>query len=201
MESRRTCALADYVVTGWGEVTFARLAGAILDGQRPAMKVHAGEQPPLDRIRFPYDELSDEDLRRRTLYVEASRGCPFKCAFCLAALDRTAWPFPLEPLIAEQERLYARGARRFKFVDRTCNLKIDHASAILGFFLNRIRERPDELPFLHFELVPDHLPERLKGKLAASGLGMPSGSSWCSARIRRPACSRAIASTGRRCSG
>jgi radical SAM superfamily enzyme YgiQ (UPF0313 family) len=182
-------------------VTFVRQARDILDGQRPAAKVHAGEQPALDRIRFPYDELSDEDLRRRTLYVEASRGCPFKCAFCLSALDRTAWPFPLEPLIAEQERLYARGARRFKFVDRTCNLKIDHASAILGFFLNRIRERPDELPFLHFELVPDHLPERLKGKLAASGLGMPSGSSWCSARIRRPACSRAIASTGRRCSG
>lgn len=105
VESQRICALADYVVTGWGEVTFARLARTILDGQRPAAKVHAGEQPPLDRIRFPYDEFSDKDLRRRTLYVEASRGRPFTCAFCLSALDRTAWPFPLEPLIAELERL------------------------------------------------------------------------------------------------
>ena len=171
VESQRICALADYVVTGWGEVTFARLAGAILHGQRPAAKVQAGKQPPLERIRFPYDEFSDEDLRRRNLYVEASRGCPFKCAFCLSALDRTAWPFPLEPLIAELERLYARGARRFKFVDRTFNLKMDHASTILGFFLDRIRERPDDLPFLHFELVPDHLPEQLKGMLAAFPAG------------------------------
>jgi radical SAM superfamily enzyme YgiQ (UPF0313 family) len=167
IETQRICALADYVVTGWGEVTFARLAGKILNGQRPLVKVHPGEQPPLETIAFPYDELSDEDLRHRRLYVEASRGCPFRCEFCLSALDRTAWPFPLEPLIDELARLYDRGARGFRFVDRTFNLKIGAASTILGFFLERIRARPDDLPFLHFELIPDHLPERLKDMIAA----------------------------------
>jgi hypothetical protein len=167
VEEQPICGLADYVVTGWGETTFARLARALLQGQRPPERIQIGEQPPLDTLAFPYDEFSDEDLGSRRLYVEASRGCPFRCAFCLSALDRTLWPFPLAPFIAELKRLDARGARRFTFVDRTFNLRIDHAVAILGFFLERLRERPDDPPFLHIEVIPDHLPERLKGMIAA----------------------------------
>lgn len=160
------CRLADFVVTGWGDCTFARLAGALLDGPRPLMKVHAGEQPPLDALVLPYGEYSDEDLAHRTVYVEASRGCPFKCEFCLSALDRTAWAFPLAPLLAEWRRLYGRGARHFKFVDRTFNLKVATSARILEFFLALIAERPDDPPFLHFELIPDHLPEALRSLIA-----------------------------------
>ena len=167
VEDQRICALADYVVTGWGEVSFARLARVILEGGRPAAKVLQGERPPLAAIAFPYDEWTDDDLRRRRLYVEASRGCPFRCEFCLSALERTAWPFPLQPLLAELDRLYERGARRFTFVDRTFNLKTETAAAILEFFLERLRTRPDDPLFLHFELIPDRLPARLKGLLAA----------------------------------
>ncbi|NCA69496.1 MAG: DUF4080 domain-containing protein [Sphingobacteriia bacterium] len=167
VESQAICALADHVVTGWGEVTFARLARAILAGAPPTEKVLAGEQPPLDRLAFPYAEYSDEDLRQRRLYVEASRGCPFRCAFCLSALDRGVWPFPTEPLLAELQRLHARGARRFTFVDRTFNLAIERAESILGFFLGLLRARPDDPVFVHVELIPDHLPERLKALLAA----------------------------------
>ena len=39
--------LADYVVTGWGDVTFPKLCGEILNGPKPLMKVHAGVQPPM----------------------------------------------------------------------------------------------------------------------------------------------------------
>ena len=167
VEAQRICAMADYVVTGWGELTFARLARSILKGAPPAEKILPGEQPPLASLVFPYDEFSDHDLTHRRLYVEASRGCPFKCAFCLSALDRTAWPFPTEPLLAELRRLHARGARRFTFVDRTFNLGIERASVILGFFLERLRADPEDALFLHVELVPDHLPDGLKALLAA----------------------------------
>jgi hypothetical protein len=160
------CRLADHVVTGWGEVTFARLADALLHGPRPLTKIHAGEQPPLDTLALPYAEYGDDDLAHRTVYVEASRGCPFKCEFCLSALDRTAWPFPIEPLLAELGTLYARGARHFKFVDRTFNLKVATSVRILEFFLGVIDDRPDDPPFLHFELIPDHLPDALKGPVA-----------------------------------
>ncbi len=166
IESQRICALADFVVTGWGDVTFAKLARALLHGPRPIMKVHAGEQPPLDAIALPYREFSDDDLRHRHVYVEASRGCPFKCEFCLSALDKTAWPFPLAPFLDEMAQLYARGARHFKFVDRTFNLKIESSIATLRFFLERIEANVDDPPFVHFELIPDHLPQKLREWIA-----------------------------------
>ena len=168
-------ALADHVITGWGDVTFPKLCRALLQGPQPLMKVIAGEQPPLDQIALPYAEYSDADLAHRVLYVEASRGCPFKCEFCLSSLDKTAWAFDLDPFLAELDRLYQRGARQFKFVDRTFNLKIEASARILQFFLDRLPAAP-LIPaltpalapdlFVHFELIPDQLPDRLKALIA-----------------------------------
>jgi hypothetical protein len=159
MELQEIARLADFVITGWGDVSFAKLCRALLNGPQPLMKVIQGEQPPLSEITLPYGEYSEADLAHRLLYVEASRGCPFKCEFCLSSLDQTAWAFDLEKFLAAMQVLHQRGARHFKFVDRTFNLKIDAAARILQFFLERLTE---DL-FLHFELVPDHLPDRLKG--------------------------------------
>ena len=158
--------LADHVVTGWGDVTFPKLCGEILNGPKPLMKVHAGVQPPMAEIALPYSLYSDEDIAHRTLYVEASRGCPFKCEFCLSSLDKTAWPFPLDDFLAEMESLYARGARLFKFVDRTFNLNVKTSLRIMQFFLDKLAANPDDPVYAHFELVPDHLPEALKESIA-----------------------------------
>jgi radical SAM superfamily enzyme YgiQ (UPF0313 family) len=166
IEAQRICRLADFVVTGWGDVTFATLAHQVLYGPRPLMKVHAGVQPALETIVLPYDEYSDVDLRQRYVYVEASRGCPFKCEFCLSALDRTAWPFPLDAVLTALEALLRRGARHFKFVDRTFNLKVESSVRILQFFLDHIERAPEDPPFVHFELIPDHLPAQLKQLVA-----------------------------------
>ena len=161
--------LADHVVTGWGDVSFAKLCRALLDGPQSLNKIIPGEQPPLEEIALPYAEYSDADLAHRLLYVEASRGCPFKCEFCLSSLDKTAWAFELDRVLAALQGLYQRGARNFKFVDRTFNLKIDHSVRILQFFLDRLPAPgapANEQLFLHFEVIPDHLPERLKTLLA-----------------------------------
>jgi hypothetical protein len=98
--------------------------------------------------------------------VEASRGCPFKCEFCLSSLDKTAWPFPLDGFLAELDGLYARGARLFKFVDRTFNLNVKTSQRIMEFFLEKLAAHPGEAVYAHFELVPDHLPEALKETIA-----------------------------------
>ena len=153
---------ADYLITGWGEVTFPKLCREILNGPQPLMKIHAGVQAPLAELNLPYSLYTDEDIAHRTLYVEASRGCPFKCEFCLSALDKTAWPFGLDPFLAEMEALHARGARLFKFVDRTFNLNIKTSLKIMQFFLDKLEAHPDDPVYAHFELVPDHLPEALK---------------------------------------
>jgi hypothetical protein len=154
--------LSDHVITGWGDVSFPKLCQQLLDGPKPLMKVIQGEQPPLQDIELPYQYFTDTDLAHRLLYVEASRGCPFKCEFCLSSLDKTAWAFELAPFLKELETLYQRGARHFKFVDRTFNLKIDASVQILQFFLDKLKEPDAEGLLVHFEVIPDHLPDKLK---------------------------------------
>ncbi|MFM6991526.1 MAG: DUF4080 domain-containing protein [Rhodoferax sp.] len=171
-DSQVIVALSDYVITGWGDLSFPKLCHALVHGPRPLMKVIAGEQPALDDIAMPYAQYSDVDLAQRVLYVEASRGCPFKCEFCLSALDKTAWAFELGGFLAELASLYGRGARTFKFVDRTFNLKIDASIQILEFFLDRLVAHPHEPLFVHFELVPDQLPDRLKSCIARFPAGV-----------------------------
>jgi len=158
---------SDYVITGWGETSFKQLASEILKKDdcssadhetKIRQKIIKGDQPKLAQIAMPYHLYDDDDIKNRVLYVEASRGCPFKCEFCLSALDKTAWPFDLDLFLEQMDVLYKRGARHFKFVDRTFNLKIKNSLRILEFFLARI----DEDLFLHFEVVPDHLPSALQ---------------------------------------
>ena len=160
--------LADYVITGWGDVSFPKLCRELLAGQPQAQKIIMGEQPALSEIKLPYALYTDTDIAQRLLYVEASRGCPFKCEFCLSSLDKTAWAFDLDLFLGEMARLYERGARQFKFVDRTFNLNIKASARILEFFLARL----DEKLFVHFEVIPDHLPDKLKELIAR----FPAGS-------------------------
>jgi hypothetical protein len=134
----------------------------LIAGERPAQRLIAGEQPPLSALALPYEQYTDEDVRQRFIYVEASRGCPYKCEFCLSSLDKTAWAFDLDPFLAALARLHERGARHFRFVDRTFNLKVATSVRILEFFL----ERMDERLFVHFEVIPDHLPDKLKEAIA-----------------------------------
>ena len=161
-EQQEIVKLADYLVTGWGDITFPQLCRNLLDGPKPLMKIHAGVQPPLSDITLPYSLYSEEDIAHRTLYVEASRGCPFKCEFCLSSLDKTAWPFDLDAFLDQLEQLHARGARLFKFVDRTFNLNIKSSLRIMQFFLDKLAANPADPVFAHFEVVPDHLPDALK---------------------------------------
>jgi len=167
-EQQEIVRLADYVITGWGDISFAKLCRELLQKRPQAQKIITGLQPQLAEIKLPYKLYSDNDIANRTLYVEASRGCPFKCEFCLSSLDKTAWAFELDLFLAEMAKLYERGARQFKFVDRTFNLNIKASARILEFFLERL----DDKLFVHFEVIPDHLPEQLKELI----LRFPAGS-------------------------
>lgn len=155
---------ADYLIRGEADLAFPDLCRRILAGERPAEKIIAGGLPELKELAWPYAEYSDDDLRHgRLVYVEASRGCPFRCHFCLSSLDRSVRPFPLDGFLQQLDRLLGRGVRHFKFVDRTFNLKAETAERILRFF----SERYEEGMFLHFEMIPDRLPASLRPLIAA----------------------------------
>lgn len=152
----------DYTITGPGELQFKSLCKQLLNNQKPLEKVIAGIPLPLEQLNMPYEFYDSNDIKNRILYVEASRGCPFKCEFCLSSLDKTSKSFSIDLFLQEMDKLIQRGANHFKFIDRTFNLKIKTTVSILEFFLERIN---DDMS-IHFEVVPDKLPEKLRETLA-----------------------------------
>ncbi len=187
-EQQEVVRLADYVITGEADLKFAEVCRRLLTGGRPAEKVIPAEVPELNLVALPYDLYTNEDVAHRVIYVEASRGCPFTCEFCLSSLDIPVRQFPLEPFLAALERLLARGVKHFKFVDRTFNLNLPVSRRILEFFHERYRPGL----FVHFEMIPDRLPEDLREIIAKFPpgtlqfeIGIQSFNPEVCARIRR----------------
>ena len=159
--------LADHLITGEGEVTLPKLCSKILGNDRDEpskKKIWFGELPVVKDLKLPYHLYTDHDVQSRIMYVEASRGCPFKCQFCLSSLDKKVRNFDLDALFAAFDDLIDRGAKQFKFVDRTFNLKVKTSISILEYFLDKLTIVPDL--FLHFEMIPDRFPVELRSYVA-----------------------------------
>ncbi|MDR2402886.1 MAG: DUF4080 domain-containing protein [Spirochaetaceae bacterium] len=175
---------ADWVIRGDGEKIFQDLCNLLLtenpagsqNNILPALvslpsvkgvydKIIETHPSDLSAIDPAYRLYTGEDLTRKLIYVEASRGCPFGCEFCLSAVESGVREFPLDSFLTEMDRLIKRGARTFKFLDRTFNLNIRRARQIIDFFLDRLK--PGEEPSLcvHFEMVPSRFPPELREAL------------------------------------
>ena len=189
-EGQKIVELADHVITGEADLKFAEVCRALLNqsvgdevtsltskseiGNRKSeiqnetlhvvsyKKIIPAELPEFSRIVLPYEFYTDADLAHRIIYVEASRGCPFTCEFCLSSLDIPVRAVPLEKFLGEMQKLLDRGLKQFKFVDRTFNLNMAVSRAILEFF--RARHQPGN--FYHFEMIPDRLPAELREIIA-----------------------------------
>lgn len=118
--------LADYVISGEGDLAFRDLCTNLLAGKRLSEKVVPAVLPQFagsDALRLPYRLYTDRDITERVIYVEASRGCPYECEFCLSALDIPVRQAPLNEFLASMQQLLDRGVQQFKFVDRTSTLR------------------------------------------------------------------------------
>ncbi len=153
---------ADYCISGEGELAFYALCTELLRGRQPEKRFITAQAPELHHLQLPYDFYSKEDLAHRLCYVEASRGCPFGCEFCLSSLDKRVRHVPGDHFLTALESLWQRGARTFKFVDRSFNTAEHQALAILDFFLAK------EPPYhAHFEVIPEHFSAAMKERLCA----------------------------------
>ncbi|QQO10075.1 B12-binding domain-containing radical SAM protein [Breznakiella homolactica] len=180
-------AAADWIFRGEGEHGFRDLCRSFLGGPEksgasgksagfalsPHIKAIDGkfiETHPADPASADpgYRLYTGEDLARKLTYVEASRGCPFGCEFCLSSLDRSVRDFPLDGFLTEMDGLIRRGGRSFKFLDRTFNLDTDRARRVMEFFLDRLTPGM----FVHFEMVPSRFPRELRELLTR----FPAGS-------------------------
>ena len=153
---------ADYIIQGEGDTAFYKLCKEIKNDKktREEPQIIKQSMPKLKELNLPYEYYTDEDIKNRYIYVEISRGCPFECEFCLSSIDERVRTFDIDKSLDAFEKLWERGARNFKFVDRTFNINIKTANRILDFFLEK--EPPY---FAHFEVIPDHFPESIKEKI------------------------------------
>lgn len=157
-ESDPLVAMVDHLITGEADLAFAELCRDIIGGAPPRPKVITPSLPALASLKLPYAHYTDSDIANRVIYVEVSRGCPFTCEFCLSSVDIPVRSFDHEQVLAELDVMFKRGARTFKFIDRTFNLNVRTSTSILRFFL----ERMEPGVFVHFEMVPDRFPPALR---------------------------------------
>ncbi len=169
-QNKQLSQMLDYIITGEGEYEFYNLCKKIKnDNYQKPQKLTVINAKPIDtnNYTFAYNQYTDLDIANRFIYVEASRGCPFSCQYCMSSLDNGVRYFKQISLFAEFDKLLERGAKCFKFIDRSFNINIPFALEVIKFFLNC----PQQV-FLHFELIPDNIPEPLIKLLKICPKGM-----------------------------
>ena len=160
---------ADHVVRGEGEIAFRTLCENILgrphtEANRTVGSRHGGRQEE-GEIKSAYHLYTVEDVSKKLIYVESSRGCPFKCEFCLSSVtENKVREFPLDKFLADMDILIQRGVKTFKFLDRSFNTNIQRALKIIEFFLKKIEQKNSFV--IHFEMVPSIFPPELIGALS-----------------------------------
>ncbi|WP_183276541.1 B12-binding domain-containing radical SAM protein [Clostridium fungisolvens] len=154
----------EYVISGEGEDSFrefveyklglreiASIRGlyykreekVIFNGLRPQMN--------MNDLRFPYKE-GDKEIHNKIVYYEASRGCPFKCKYCLSSTANGVRFLDIERVKKELKFFIDEKVRLVKFVDRTFNCNHDFVKEIWEFLIEQ-----DTKTTFHFEISADLL--------------------------------------------
>ncbi len=70
----------DHIICGFGEEGFRFLLE-----EKSSEKIIQKQNLNFYKIKFPYLNSDFPDLKTKYLYYESSRGCPFKCSYCLSS--------------------------------------------------------------------------------------------------------------------
>lgn len=169
----------DYIIQGEGEEVFRQLYNFLNhNGSMPqaGLVYKEGEkiieQLPsigleMDELPFPFDDdLSD--LANRILYYETSRGCPFRCQYCLSSIEKGVRFKSLPIVYKELDFFLSKKVRQVKLVDRTFNTKKEHALSIMTYII----ENDNGYTNFHFEVAPELMTEDFIHCLAKARAGL-----------------------------
>ncbi|MEG2295920.1 MAG: B12-binding domain-containing radical SAM protein, partial [Oscillospiraceae bacterium] len=101
----------------------------------------------MDEIPFPYEDITK--IHDKIFYYETSRGCPFRCSYCLSSTTNGVRYRSLSNVFQHLTIFLNANVRQVKFVDRTFNAKKTHYLPILNF----IKEHDNGITNFHFEIA------------------------------------------------
>ena len=158
----------DFVLSGEGEKSFPQFLDTYnsngdfknicgLSYRENGIAVSIPEAECKDTPPSPYNNEFFENLKGRISYIETSRGCPYRCAFCLSGRCSSLRFFDIEQVKSDILKLAVSGTKTIKFVDRTFNAKTERANEILEFILSNYGTKIPEGTCFHFEIAGDIL--------------------------------------------
>lgn len=166
------------IVIGEGEETFLELCRTYIAGEETVVVagICRGEKDSLSKeanqevimqgvgeprglvnindIPFFYDDM--EAFEHRIVYYESSRGCPYRCSYCLSSIDKTVRLRDLELVKKELQFFLDLKIPQVKFIDRTFNCNREHACEVWNY----IHENDNGITNFHFEISADILSDR-----------------------------------------
>ena len=108
----------------------------------------------MNDIPFFYDDMAA--FEHRIVYYESSRGCPYRCSYCLSSIDKTVRLRDLELVKKELQFFLDLKVPQVKFIDRTFNCNREHACEVWQY----IYENDNGITNFHFEISADILTDR-----------------------------------------
>lgn len=181
-ELMRAHSFIDIIIRGPGEAPFRHFAGAFCSGgsidTTPSACIRTGKTltetadaapMPLADIPFVYDDLTP--YAHRIIYYETSRGCPFRCAYCLSAETATDF-LPIGRAIRELEYFIRSNVRQVKLVDRTFNHPDARAREIFAALIALAEKYPGSQTNFHCEISASIMSEETLAVLAEAPPGL-----------------------------
>ena len=173
----------DYVISGEGEWSFSSFVNCLDNGScfecseglsfigndifvSYPKKCHR-ETPP-----SPYSDEYFRSLNGRIAYIEASRGCPFSCAYCLSGQLSGLRYFDEQTVFDNIIKLSHSGTKTIKFIDRTFNADAEKANRILTFIKDNHGKEINKDVCFHFEIAADILKESTLKILSEMPVGL-----------------------------